>query len=72
MYENCLFFPLFLFPPKKEGRRKGEWLGKPVLHNYFSNPFDFHPLEEYTDPEYVTGPTPQSTESNMDWLYGKS
>ena len=35
-----LFFSPFLFPPKKEGRRKGEWIAKIVIlsHTFLLDP----------------------------------
>ena len=29
-----LFFPSFLFPPKKEGRRKGKWIAEIVIKSH--------------------------------------
>ena len=39
---TCYSFPSFLFPPKKERRRKGEWIIKTSLKHFFCDPFDFH------------------------------
>ena len=42
MYNNWLFFPLFLFPPLKKRKEETEIeLAKPVLNKFFSDPFDF-------------------------------